>query len=109
MRRGCIAISEVSCNGCGRTIRYGERYLAEDVNDGGISRLCVDCCTKKGFVKYRRDRGQETPTLFGEAPEMSVERVPDQTEVKPPKEKRKKSRSDGAGPALTDERERSDG
>jgi hypothetical protein len=28
MRRGCIAIGEVRCDGCGRIIRHPERYLA---------------------------------------------------------------------------------
>jgi hypothetical protein len=67
MRRGCIAISEVVCNGCGRTIEHGERYLASEADSGITERLCQDCCFKKGFAGYQKERGQEYLTLFADA------------------------------------------
>ena len=27
MRRGCIVISDIKCDGCGRTVKHPERYL----------------------------------------------------------------------------------
>jgi hypothetical protein len=67
MRRGCIAITEVNCSGCGRVIKHGERYLADDAKDGSLTRLCINCCTRKGFVGHKRERGQDVMTLFGES------------------------------------------
>ena len=54
MRRGCISLGEVQCDGCHRTIPYLERYLAIDEEDGvevetgKTSHYCVECCLKKG-------------------------------------------------------------
>lgn len=92
MRRGCIAIMEVTCDGCKRTIRYGERYLADDGQAGGIVRLCFDCCAKKGMVAYKRERGQEIMTLFGESLELPPEPTAGQSPAKAVKEKRAKSK-----------------
>ena len=64
MRRGCIAIKEIRCDGCGRLIKHPERYLAIDEKDGvevdkgETHHYCVDCCFEKGFAKYRTEKGE---------------------------------------------------
>ena len=67
MRRGCIAIREVVCNGCGRAIEHGERYLAVDEDNGATERFCLDCCRKKGCAGYQKERGREYLTLFADS------------------------------------------
>ena len=70
MRRGCIAIGEVRCGGCGRPIKHPERYLAIDeeggveVEEGETSRYCVDCCLEKGYARYRTEKGQRVLTFL---------------------------------------------
>ena len=72
MRRGCIAIGEVLCDGCGRTIKHPERYLAIDeeegveVEEGKTSRYCVDCCLKKGYARYKEEKDERILTFFPE-------------------------------------------
>ncbi len=67
MRRGCIAISQVKCDSCDRAIEYGQRYLAiESDEGGGIVRMCLQCCEKKGHAGFKRERGQELLTLFAD-------------------------------------------
>ncbi|MEW6141690.1 MAG: hypothetical protein AB1597_00840 [Chloroflexota bacterium] len=108
MRRGCIAISEVACDGCGRILRHGERYLADDVKSGGTKRLCVDCCAKKGMVGHKRERGQEIMTLFGESLEAPSARAEEQTPAKSIKEKRPRGKQSKAGPTAALEGEKPD-
>ncbi|MBA7626638.1 hypothetical protein ES703_34092 [subsurface metagenome] len=64
MRRGCIAVGEVCCDGCGRIIKHPERYLAVDEDGGKISRYCLDCCLEKGYVDYKEGKGERIPTFF---------------------------------------------
>ena len=70
MRRGCIAIGDVRCDECGRTIKHPERYLAIDEKDGvevdkgETHRYCVDCCLKKGYAQYKEEKGERTLTFF---------------------------------------------
>jgi|YNPNPStandDraft_1061719.scaffolds.fasta_scaffold258802_2 hypothetical protein len=105
MRRGCIAISEVICDGCGRILRHGERYLADDIRGGGTTRLCVDCCARKGMVGYKRERGQEIMTLFGESIEAPPARAAEQAPAKPAKEKRQRGKTTVAeSPAATEDK-----
>ena len=73
MHRGCIAVSDISCDGCGRTIRYPERYLVMDEEGGKAERkkktlhYCVDCCLKKGYAQYKKmEKGEEVLTFFPE-------------------------------------------
>jgi len=72
MRRGCISLGEVSCDGCHRVIPYPERYLAIDEEDGvevekgKTSRYCVDCCLKKGYAHYKVEKGEQILTFFPE-------------------------------------------
>ncbi len=72
MRRGCISVGEVQCDGCHRIIPYPERYLAVDekdgveVEEGGTSRYCVDCCLAKGYAQYKIEKGERVLTFFPE-------------------------------------------
>jgi len=72
MRRGCIAIGEVRCDGCGRIIKHPERYLAIDeeegveVEEGKTSRYCVECSLKKGYACYKEEKGERVLTFFTE-------------------------------------------
>jgi len=71
MRRGCIAIGETRCDGCGRLLKHPDRYLiieGEDVvegEEGGTIRYCVDCCQEKGFAHYRMEKGERILTFLG--------------------------------------------
>lgn len=75
MRRGCIAIGEVRCDGCGRVIKPPERYLAIDekdgveVEEGETFRYCVDCCFKKGYAQYRVEKGESVLTFLEAGPQ----------------------------------------
>ena len=72
MRRGCISLGEVNCDQCHHVIPYPERYLAIDEEDGvevdkgETARYCVDCCLKKGYAHYEREKGGEILTFFPE-------------------------------------------
>ena len=74
MRHGCTAIDEIRCDGCGRIIRHLERYLAIDekdgveVEEGKLSRYCVDCCLKKNYAHYKEDKGEQILTFFSSFP-----------------------------------------
>ena len=65
MRRGCIAVSEISCDGCGRIVRHPERYLLMD-EEGKRARYCVDCCLEKGYAHYKEEKGEQMLTFFPE-------------------------------------------
>lgn len=71
MRRGCIAIGEIRCDGCGNIIKHPERYLAIDekngveVEEGETSRYCVECSLKKGYACYRTEKGERVLTFLG--------------------------------------------
>ena len=72
MRRGCISLGNVQCDACHRAIPYVERYLVIDekdgieVEEGETSRYCVDCCLKKGYARYRMEKGEQILTFFPE-------------------------------------------
>lgn len=72
MRRGCISLGEVKCDECGRTIPYPERYLAieekkgKEVEDGETAHYCVECCLKKGYARYKEEKGEQVLTFFQE-------------------------------------------
>ena len=74
MRRGCIAIGDIRCDGCGRTIKHPERYLAINekdgvaVEEGEISHYCVECSISKGYADYKEERGQKILTFFPKKP-----------------------------------------
>jgi len=64
MRRGCIAIGKVECDGCHRPINYGERYLLIDGEGDERQRLCTDCCQSHGYVSYGTGKGKQIITFL---------------------------------------------
>jgi hypothetical protein len=70
MRRGCISLGEIKCDGCGNPIPYPDRYLAinekEGVEDeeGETKRYCVECCLKKDYAHYKEEKGERILTFF---------------------------------------------
>jgi len=65
MRRGCIAVGEICCDGSGRIVRHPERYLLMDEEEK-TSRYCVDCCLEKGYARYKEEKGERVLTFFPE-------------------------------------------
>jgi len=67
MRQGCISLGEVKCDGCHRLIPHSGRYLIIEEKEGVVSRLCIDCCLKKGYAHYKEEKkGEEVLTFFTE-------------------------------------------
>jgi hypothetical protein len=64
MRRGCIAIGKVECDGCHRPIKYGERYLLINGEGNERQRLCIDCCQSYGYVSYGTEKGKQIITFL---------------------------------------------
>jgi len=64
MRRGCIAIGKIQCDACHQPIKYGERYLVIDSEEGEEQRLCGDCCLNRGYASYRTEKGEQIITFF---------------------------------------------
>ena len=59
MRRGCIAICKVECDGCHRSLDQGERYLVVDDEKGEKRRFCIDCCLARGYASYGTEKEKE--------------------------------------------------
>ena len=63
-----MAIGDVRCDGCGRTIKSPQRYLLiSKEGDKETKRLCycVDCCLDKGYAQYKRaEKGEQILTFF---------------------------------------------
>ena len=66
MRRGCISLGNIQCDDCHRTISYPECYLIVEEAEGAVSRLCTDCCLKKGYAGYKLEKGERVTTFFVE-------------------------------------------
>ena len=70
MRRGCISLGEIKCDGCEKPIPYPDRYIAIDEKDGAeddegeTKRYCVDCAIKKGYAHYKDEKGERVLTFF---------------------------------------------
>ena len=65
MRQGCISLGGVQCSDCQRIIVHSERYLVIEETEGVILRLCVDCCLKKGYARYKEEKkGERVLTFF---------------------------------------------
>ena len=64
MRRGCIAIGKVECDGCHSPIKYGERYLLINGEGDEKQRLCIDCCQSRGYVLYGTEKGKQIITFL---------------------------------------------
>ena len=70
MRRGCISLGEIKCDGCGNLIPYPDRYLAinekngvED-EEGETKHYCIECCLKKDYAHYKEEKGERILTFF---------------------------------------------
>ena len=68
MQRGCIAVENIRCDECGRTIKPPERYLVTDEVEGEEKKklfYCVDCCLNKGYAYYKKgEKGAQILTFF---------------------------------------------
>jgi hypothetical protein len=70
MRRGCVSLGEIKCDGCQKPIPYPDRYLAIDEKDGKeddegeTRRYCIACCLKKGYAQYKEEKGEKILTFF---------------------------------------------
>ncbi len=63
MRRGCISLGNIKCDGCHRSILYPERYLSLEEEKGKSQTLCMDCCQAKGLVKPGSEK-EDADILF---------------------------------------------
>lgn len=72
MRRGCVSLGEIKCDECRNVIPYPDRYLVVgekdgvEADDGEPKRYCVECCLKKGYAKYKEEKGERLLTFFPE-------------------------------------------
>jgi hypothetical protein len=66
VRRGCIAVGNLECDGCGRPLKYGEHYLVIDEQGDEKDRLCIDCCMSRGHSIYRTKKGKQIVTFLPE-------------------------------------------
>ncbi len=71
MRQGCIVISDIKCDGCGRILKHPDRYLRmseEDIVETEVEKMlhyCVDCCLEKGYAQYKKaEKGVQILTFF---------------------------------------------
>jgi len=65
MHRGCISLGDVRCDECHQIIPPSESYLVIE-GEGATLRLCVGCSLKKGYARYKEDKGERTLTFFPE-------------------------------------------
>jgi hypothetical protein len=66
MKRGSISLGQIKCDDCQRLLPHPERYLAIDKEDGTTERLCVDCSLKRGYARYKMERGELVLTFMEE-------------------------------------------
>ncbi|MFO7996206.1 MAG: hypothetical protein R6U93_03540 [Dehalococcoidia bacterium] len=66
MRRGCIAIGKVECDGCHRPLKYGENYLVTNGEEEKKQRFCIDCCVKHGYTTYKTKKGKQIVSFLPE-------------------------------------------
>lgn len=86
MRRGCISLGQVKCGDCQRLIPHPERYLVIDREDGTSERLCFDCSLKKGYARYKMERGELVLTFMEEGIEEKAEEKGEEKEGEREKE-----------------------
>ncbi|HUU08338.1 MAG TPA: hypothetical protein VMW61_02325 [Dehalococcoidales bacterium] len=87
MKRGCISLGRIKCDDCQRAIPHQERYLAIDKEDGTTERLCVDCALKRGYARYKMERGELVLTFMEEVvEEKGEEKVKEKEEEEEEKE-----------------------
>ena len=72
MRRGCVAIGDMQCDGCGRVIKHPEHYLTivekegVEAEEGETKHYCTDCSLTKGYARYKQERGERVLSFFPE-------------------------------------------
>ena len=65
MRRGCIAVGEVRCDGCQRLLEHGERYVViDDEEEGKEQRFCISCSLSCGYASYKTEKEGEVISFF---------------------------------------------
>lgn len=70
MRKGCVSLGNIQCDGCQRTVAYSERYLAIDDEDdteagsGKTTYYCVQCALDRDLAFYRDEKGERILTFF---------------------------------------------
>lgn len=70
MRRGCISLGEIRCDGCQHVVSHSERYLAIDeekgaeVEKGRTMNYCVQCSIDKGYARYKEEKDGRVLTFF---------------------------------------------
>jgi len=71
MHRGCMSLGNVQCDECHQIIPQAEHYLVMEEKDATL-RVCVACSLKKGYARYKEDKGERILTFFPE--EYGLER-----------------------------------
>lgn len=67
MRIGCIAVGEIVCDNCHRTIKHPQRYLVVGDDDDTTKSYCIGCCEEKGYAQKKAEKGKnEILTFFTE-------------------------------------------
>ena len=66
MHRGSISLGDIRCDDCHRVIQHSERYLVIEETEGGVLRLCSDCCLNRGYAHYKVEKGKRVLTFFPE-------------------------------------------
>ena len=66
MRRGCISLGSIECDGCHRVIPHSERYLIIEESENAAVALCVECCLEQGHARYKEDKRERVLTFFPE-------------------------------------------
>ncbi len=71
MRKGCVSLCDIQCDGCQRTVAHSERYLAiddeddtEEAGSGKLTYYCVQCALDRGLAFYRDEKGERMLTFF---------------------------------------------
>jgi hypothetical protein len=64
VRRGCIAVGNIECDGCHHNLHYGEHYLVIDEEGKGRQRFCIDCCVSHGYITHRTQKGKHIDTFL---------------------------------------------
>ncbi|MFC1892950.1 hypothetical protein ACFLYR_02785 [Chloroflexota bacterium] len=66
MRCGCISLGDTCCEDCHHAVEYLERYLLIAETEGVNLRLCLDCALKRGYARYKQEKGEKEITFFPE-------------------------------------------
>jgi len=117
MKRGSISLGQIKCDDCQRLLPHPERYLAIEKKDGTTERLCVDCALKRGYARYKMERGELVLTFMeevveekGEAKggEKGEEKAEAEEEEKEEAKEEEKKEETGAEKAEAEEKEKAE-